>query len=550
MLKIKLICFAQLIIICCCSSCDKDNFSDPNDDRFVVNEGTDPIKLNIETTFQTIDHFGASSGFQDQWIGVWPDASREPLAEALFSTEMDENGNPKGIGLTMWRSIIGSGARDQPNIGSLNPEAWFRANQCYLDPDGNYDWTKQAGTQWFLEKAKDYGVPNFTLWITTPPYFMTENGYVFLTENSQGFNCPPANYQAYADFLAEVTKHYEDKGYNIGTVCPFNETQYVWGKNLPFGQVNQSGTFCSNAELATVTRIIDQTFTNKGVNAKIMVPETAQIRYLYELDGSSGTTNQLPDFFDDGSANYIGNLTNLSNHIAAHSYFSNSSPAETIRQRETLRDELPKYGNLDYWQTEYSIIGTDYQQDTGRIDFPEIYYSLWLAHIIHADLYHGNATGWSFWTAFNQGKVQDQEFRFALIPYSTNANNESQTDGTARLGKNLWALGNYSRFVRPGMVRFDVENTSFEDPESALENLMVTGFKDTSTNEIVLVFVNRTPIGRQISLTGYGDDYTVVDDQFDSYTTSETQDLEHAIQAANEIILPAESIVTLKAKLQ
>ncbi|MDX1701913.1 MAG: glycoside hydrolase, partial [Melioribacteraceae bacterium] len=141
------------------AGCEKDNFTDPNDPKYDAEP--DLITLNLDNTFQTIDHFGASGGFQDQWVGVWPDASREPVAKLLFSSELDNNGNPEGIGLSMWRVNIGDGSMDQANNG-FRPSSWFRETESFLSSDGEYDWSKQEGVQWFVQKAYEYGVPSFT----------------------------------------------------------------------------------------------------------------------------------------------------------------------------------------------------------------------------------------------------------------------------------------------------------------------------------------------------------------------------------------------------
>ncbi|WP_185154291.1 glycoside hydrolase [Fulvivirga sp. M361] len=524
------------------TSCEKDSFTDPNDPRF----GTvgDEIILNVSNTFQTVDHFGASGGFAAQWVGQWPDASKEPIAKLFFSTEMDAQGNPEGIGLSMWRVNIGDGAREQLTSG-FAPNAWFRETECFLDEDGiTYDWTKQSGSQWFVSKASEYGVPGFTAWITTPPYFMSKNGYTFRTAGVDGFNCQESKYGEYASFLAQVMKHYEDQGYNFEVVCPFNETQYEWAFEV--GEASQSGTKAFNSQVAEVTRIIDQEFTDQGVNAKIMIPETAQLRYLYE--GSSNTENQLSEFFNPSSANYIGDLDNLSTHIAAHSYFSNSTPEQSITQRQTLRTALASFPDLDYWQTEYSLLGTAYQQGKDMSELTEMDYSLWLARIIHTDLVHGNATGWSFWTALNLSTFQDHPFRFNLILYEPNASNESHTDGTFKVGKNLWAFGNYSRFVRPGMVRFEVLDPAYGE-EAAVENFMISGYKSASGNDIVIVCVNNTDQNRQLALGNYGTDFEVVDGTFDVYTTSESEDLSKSTANFDELVIPGKSIVTLTAQL-
>jgi len=531
------------LIIILFFGCEKDNFVDPNDPRFgTIGTG---ITLQLDQTQQMIDHFGASGGFQDQWIGQWPDATRQPAAELLFSNEVDANGNPKGIGLTLWRSIIGDGAKDQSNSG-FRSSSWFRETECYLDANGNYDWTKQAGEQWFMSKAREYGVSKFSLWATTPPYFMTSNGFTFRTSTAGGFNCPQSNYQPYAEFLANVAKHYEDDGYNINTVCAFNETQYSW--DAAVGEAAQSGTRAFNSEVAAVTRIMDTEFSNLGVNAKIMIPEAGQLTYLYE--GTANTTNQISEFFNPASSNYVGDLTNISNHVAGHSYFSNNSTAQTITQRKSTRDALANAGGgLDYWQTEYSLLGTAYQQGRSLSDLTEMDYALWMSRIIHADLVFGNATGWSFWTAFNQSTFGDHAFRFNLILYTPNANSQSHTDGSFQENKLLWALGNYSRFVRPGMVRFDV-NDPDHDEDSSLENFMISGFRSTNSNEIVLVCVNNSNNPRELSFENYGVDFEIANETFDVYTTSTTSNLRKSTANFDDVEIPAKSIVTLTATIQ
>ncbi|NJX16385.1 glycoside hydrolase [Tamlana crocina] len=530
-----------LLLVLAVFGCSTDKATDPNDPKFDVPE--EGIVLNLNNTFQTIDHFGASSGFQDQWVGKWPDASKNKVAKWLFSTETNTSGDPEGIGLSMWRTIIGEGSADQANSG-FSASNWFREMECYLAPDGTYDWSKQAGQRWFMSKAKEYGVDKFTAWTGSPPYFMSKNGFVFSTSDVPGFNCDPDKYDDFANFLADVVKKYEDDGYNITALCPFNETQYEW--NATVGEAQQSGTRATNAEIASVTRIIDDAFTQKNVNAKIMIPEAAQLKYLFE--GSSNRENQINDFFNPSSTNYIGNLTNLSKNIAGHSYFSNETTNESLRQRKSLRTTLENYG-LNYWQTEYSLLGTAYQQNKDVSTFQEIDYALWMSRIIHTDLVFGNATGWSFWTALNRSTFGDHPYRFNLVLWTPNSNSPAHTDGTVEDNKLLWALGNYSRFVRPGMVRFEVKDPDYSD-NTSVENFMISGYKSTSGNDLVLVCVNNTNSNREIILQEYGTQFEVVNDLFEVYTTSSTKNLKKSTTTYDNIVVPSKSIVTLRAQIK
>ena len=115
------------------------------------------IKLNNDEIFQTIDGFGASDAWRCQFVGLnWPDEKKEQIAKLLFSKEKDESGNPLGIGLSIWRFYIGAGTNEQGEKSGIKNE-WRRA-ESFIDSNGNYDWNKQKGQQWFLKKAKSYGV--------------------------------------------------------------------------------------------------------------------------------------------------------------------------------------------------------------------------------------------------------------------------------------------------------------------------------------------------------------------------------------------------------
>ena len=534
----------SILILIISLGCDKNNFTDPNDPKFGSLEPA--IQLNFDTTYQIIDHFGASGGFQDQWVGNWPTATKDEVAKLLFSTKSNAQGNPEGIGLSLWRTYIGDGSAEQANSG-FRAGSWFRETECYLDANGNYDWNKQSGEQWFLKKAKEYGVNKFTAWAITAPYFMTKNGYSFRTTGNGNFNCDPSNYEAFSTFIANVMKHYESQGYDFETVCAFNETQYEWTADI--GSASQAGTKATNAEVAAVSRIMDRVFTEKGVKAKMMIPEAGQLRYLYS--GTLNTENQINSFFNQSSPNYIGDLTNLSKHIAGHSYWSNNTTDNSINQRKSLKTELDNAGaGLEYWQTEYSLLGTAYQQGKDISTLKEIDYAQWLARIIHTDLVFGNATGWSYWTALNQSTFGDHPFRFNLILYTPNSNSPSHTGGTYKDVKPLWALGNYSRFVRPGMIRFEVVDPNYNE-NTSVENFMISGYKNPSSKEIVLVMNNTTESARTINFEGFGTDFEITTDSFEMYTTSETKNLEKSDAVYNDgLLIPAKSIVTLKATLK
>lgn len=537
-LKSNFLALLVLLFFNCSCSDDVNPTTDPDPDPITG----DVMTIDLNSTHQMIDHFGASDAWSAEWVGRWPESSRAPFAKLLFSSEVNSQGDPLGIGLSMWRFNIAEGAADQPNSGYAQ-NAWKRETECFLDSNGIYNWSKQAGSQWFLQQARDYGVNKFTFWTNSPPYFMTKNGYTFRTEGVTNYNLAPANYESFATHLATTVKHFEDLGFNIEVLSPFNEPQYPW-KYL-VGEAKQSGSYATNSEIATITRIIDQKITALGVNSKIMIPESGNLEYLYQ--GTNQTSNQINSFFNSSSTNYVGDLANISKNVAGHSYWLNPTVEESINHRKSLRSSIQSAGaGLNFWQTEYSLLGDNYLQGASASNLTQIDYALWISRIIHTDLVHGNVTGWSFWTAMNNSTYNDHPYRFGLLRWLPNADNASNSNGTFEITKNLWALGNYSRFVRPGMIRFDVENTVFSGDANATKNFMISGYKSASGNEIVLVCINYKNTDRTLN---FGDTISIANDSFTAYTTSSSKNLKKSSMTKDNIVIPKKSIVTLTATL-
>ena len=100
-----------------------------------------------------------------QFVGLWPDKSRNQVADWLFSMEEDANGKPKGIGLSLWRFNIGAGSAAQNNIS----DDW-RKTEGFLQDDMTYDWSRQAGQKWFMQAAKERGVASSLVLPIVLPY--------------------------------------------------------------------------------------------------------------------------------------------------------------------------------------------------------------------------------------------------------------------------------------------------------------------------------------------------------------------------------------------
>jgi O-glycosyl hydrolase len=72
------------------------------------------IRVDPRVAYQAIDGFGASDAWQCAIVGQnWPEGKRQRIADLLFSRDLDAQGNPRGIGLSIWRFNVGAGTAEQ-----------------------------------------------------------------------------------------------------------------------------------------------------------------------------------------------------------------------------------------------------------------------------------------------------------------------------------------------------------------------------------------------------------------------------------------------------
>jgi O-glycosyl hydrolase len=459
--------------------------------RVQAQEGTREVlrvTIDIRAAAQTIQHIGASGCWYSESIGkYWPAEKKERIAELLFSRKMDTSGNPAGIGLSAFRFNIGGGTAEQGiSSGIRDPN---RRVECFLNRDGTYDWSKQSGYQWFLKKAKEYGVENLVAFSNTPPVHFTANGLGFKTEKDYRSNLRPEYYPAYAQFLAEVVKHFKDIGMPFSYVSPVNEPQWDWTGTV--GSAKQEGTPWTNREIYSVLRTLDSALKAKKLKTKITAPEAATLSFLYS--GETAASRQVQAFFSKESSLHVSDLKTLPRAVAGHSYFTDNGDTMLVNTRKALADTAKKYG-VDFWQSEYSMLGEGFREGTGERR-TQMDCALFLAKVIHADLSIANATAWHLWNAYEPGNplFDTRYFLVALKPDSGFLN------GSYTVTKNLWALGHYSLFIRPGTHRLNVERSDDRNDIKAAQDVMVSAYKN-GRKRIIIVAVNYTKEIRQMQV--------------------------------------------------
>ena len=302
--------------------------------------------------------------------------------------------------------------------------------------------------------------------------------------NVNGGNFLSASNQAYANqlagYVASVKKNY---GVNLYAVSVQNEPDV-------------SATYESC--LWTARQIHD--FIPYLHNA-LVASNVASTKILLAEDESWQTNLYASAMTDPSVATNVG-------LIAGHNY--DGSPPSGIPAA------LPTFAatNAGLWETEVST----YEPFDGSISN-----ALYWANRIHLFLTAAQVNAFHYWW---------------LIPFT--ADDEGLTDQAGNAAKRLYALGNYSRFVRPGYYRIGVANHAFTS---------VSAFKDPDSGAFAIVAINSgfTAVTQTFNLTNFNAGSVT------PWVTSSSLSLSNqpAVAVSNAAFaypLPALSVVTFVGK--
>lgn len=434
------------------------------------------VTLDLNDKHQTISGFGASDAWSTQFVGAnWPINKKNQMADLLFSLETDNENNPLGIGLSSWRFNFGAGSAYQGVSSAINDE-WRRA-ESFLNLDGSFNPQAHTGQRWFLGAAKERGVNRFIAFVNSPPVFLTKNNKAYSSGGSSS-NITSENYPAFSSYLISALDEIKkSNGISFESISPFNEPQWDWS------DAGQEGSPWRNTELNAMAKVLNNDLEASSHNdIQIELPEAAQLNFLYSSGLNSGRDDQVDAFFNSSNAaTYLGNVSRVSKKVAGHSYFTTWPLTDFVETRNKLNQKVGEYSTLGFEMTEYCPLENNSEiVGNGRDLGMDL--ALYGARVMHVDLTIANAMSWSWWLAISPYNYKD-----GLIYID-----KSTTDGRVFDSKMLWALGNYSRFVRPGYQRVTVSRSDLRTIEQTLGGVMVSAFVDPISNKTVSVVINHS----------------------------------------------------------
>lgn len=466
--------------------------------------------VDLSKQYQQIDNFGASDAWTMQKIGAWSDASKNQVADLLFSTNT-------GIGLSLWRFNIGGGIN--PHIRNR-----WRTVETFEISEGQYDWSRQANELWFARAARDRGVPYLLGFVNSPPGRMTKNGLTNSgTDDRSTTNLKEGMEKQFTTYLCDIVEHFESAPAKdrlvFNYLSPVNEPEIPW-----LASNNQEGNRASNDDIKRILQALHDEIAARKLNLKIRALEANSVRPLYQpaaaesrrWDASYG--DYLKVFCGDPSVFPL-----MDGVMCYHDYSSFSGSAVEADHRR-LGQEMQKYPNVKLWMSEICILQS--RRDLG------MNMALDVAKLIHADLVLSSASAWQWWLAVSGGDYKD-----GLIYTDWRKSGDAETIIES---KTLWALGNFSRFIRPGYVRVELAGD-----HHAFDGLLGSAYMDPKTSKLVMVYVNLANESQKLAWIFKRGDFEQSRRLVPWETTADENLKEHSpIKIADGFQIPPRSVVT------
>jgi O-glycosyl hydrolase len=414
-------------------------------------DGVAPAEVSPHAA-QTIDNIGASGAWWVNDLQNFTPAVQARVAQLLFSS--------KGLDLSSYRYNIGGGG------AAVTTPA--RAAQDFLNADGTYDWSKDKGGRTFLTYAAKYGVQDLIGFVNSAPAQWTTNG------QSCGGQLKPENESDYAKYIADVTAHFAKQGAKFDYISPFNEP------NNNFGDCGQEGMQVTVDQRDDIVRAL-------GAEQRARHQKTSII-----ADESSSTVSfstEVPQWISQpDTAQYVSKL--------AHHTYNNPNDGQLGNVYETA-----KTVGKPSWATEICCFGKGTTGWNQEYD-PTIDNALLMSRIMYKDFASAHDSAFQWWVALASGYGTDPAARndvgwndglvYYDPDYATNGNQ------TLYFTKRYYALGQYSKFVRPGSVAHNVTGAPSGVEVTSYDRngkwVVVVNNQNTTDTSLNLHFNSKVPV--------------------------------------------------------
>lgn len=436
--------------------------------------------------------------------GGYPDKVRQALFDAVFGED--------GLNLNIARYNIGGGnATDVPSYlrpGGAVP-GWWNPDLGESDGDGeitsnyadrdryaaawdgenpdHYDLDADAAQRWWIDALKDK-VTHWEAFSNSPPYFLTQSGYVSGgINNATSEQLAPEDMAAFSSYLVNVVEELEKAhGITFDTLDPFNEpnTDY-WQTRIPNGATWPTSASRQEGAHIGPTR---QDQMIKALAARLAQPGTTTDVSISAMDETN------PSKFVQNWNGWSTESKGLVDQLNVHTYGTGD--------RLIVRD-IAKASDKPLWMSE---VEGDWNGGSG-FNQTNIENGIGMASRIVDDLRELEPTAWVFWQPvedlYNMEKVEKLNWGSVFIDFDCNADGNSErriADGDADpsckvlTNSKFNTVRNFTHYIEPGDRLIPTDDTQ------------TTAALTAEGDGVTLVHINSEATARtvQVDLSRFG----------------------------------------------
>ena len=428
---------------------------------------TDPTVLTVQLgeVRQIIRGFGLNATIMDgqptpPWDQLYTLEGDNALGLSILRIGMDENGGHRGVP-SSWETVKDLGARVIGSCWSA-PSAWKTNNKTtnggFLLPDRYDDWAKMIA-----KYANDNGLYAMSIGNETDFASCSSSGGTCTAPLTDEYESMVYTGKQLAEFVKVAGPIFDTDAPNTKMIAPEASLWiHVWSNLSPTGVGVAGGGYESSDPL------------NCGCFSNTIDPAVAATCAAKCTD-----PDPSPDpTMNEGGYDYGHWLAkdpaawSAFDIMGVHEYESQVAYAWPSDVTGGVRDK-------EVWQTEMS--GVMYWPEQGPST--DIKNGVAVARWVHSALTVGEASAWLYW--WYQAYYQDDNEGLAL------------TKGGSTIAKRYYALGNFSRYIRPDV--FHAVRVAGPSPAKVL----VSAYKGDA-GEVVIVAINETEAAVEvpIAITG------------------------------------------------
>ncbi len=384
-------------------------------------------------------------------------ANRVGYSDSLAQQAADIFFGDDGLRLNIMRFNIGGGDNPQHNH-ITRTDSNMPGYTKLVNGQPVYDWSADANQRNVLMRcikaAGDDAIVE--MFSNSPPYYMCKSGCSTGNTNPGANNLKDDSYTAFAEYLAEVCKHYRDEwGVDIQSVEAMNEPYTnFWGANSP----KQEGCHfdLGNSESKIIVEL-QKSMAARGMSDVII----------------SGTDETSIDTQIDAFNKLSADAKKAVGRIDTHTYGG-------WKRTELKNTALSAGKNL--WMSEVDGNG-EAGQNAGAMA-P----GLWLSQRITTDCNDLNASAWILWQVIDKhvcaagylGKKDSGMIDMSKGFWGTAVADHDQDKIV--LSKKYYCFGQYTRYIRPGMIMLKSSGSTMAAYDPQNEQLVLVAYNTSSGN--------------------------------------------------------------------